>query len=186
VGVVDKSNIIDGHTIKPGDTIIGLRSSGLHTNGYSLARTIVREVAKKKYTDAFPAAGNGKTFADVLLAPHRAYSPVRLLMEKKLVKGCAHITGGGFQDNIDRVLPKNCDAMIDTSAWTPDPIYRFLQEKGNVAHDEMYHTFNMGIGMVLVVDPKNAKRVLSAPEIAAFKPVIIGHAAKGTGIVRLD
>jgi phosphoribosylformylglycinamidine cyclo-ligase len=180
VGVVEKSGIVDGRAIVPGDTAIGLRSSGLHTNGYSLARKIVREAARKKYSDIFE---NGRTFGQVLLAPHRSYAPVREFMGRGLIKGCAHITGGGFQDNVDRVLPQGCDVTIDTRAWTPDPIFQFLQKAGNVEIDEMYHTFNMGIGMVFVVDPKNADAVLNAPELTVFEPRIIGKTVKGSGKV---
>jgi phosphoribosylformylglycinamidine cyclo-ligase len=184
VGVVDKKNIVDGHTIVPGDVAIGLRSSGLHTNGYSLARKIVTEAAGKKYSDLFEPAG--KSFGEVLLTPHRAYSPVLKLMDKGVIKGCAHITGGGFQDNVDRILPPTCNVTVDTRTWTPDPIYRFMQRAGNVDVDEMYHTFNMGIGMVLVVDPKNADSVLKSPEIAGFEPRIIGKITKGSGKVDME
>jgi phosphoribosylformylglycinamidine cyclo-ligase len=184
VGVVDKSKIVDGRAIVPGNVAIGLRSSGLHTNGFSLARKIVREVAGKSYNDPFESSG--KTIGQVLLAPHRAYSPVHQLMQTGVIKGCAHITGGGFQDNVDRVLPQNCNAVIDTRAWTPDPIYKFLQTAGNVDIDEMYHTFNMGVGMVLVVDAKDADAVLKAPEIAAFEPKKIGYIKEGTGKVEME
>jgi phosphoribosylformylglycinamidine cyclo-ligase len=184
VGVVDKKNIIDGHTITPGDVAIGLRSSGLHTNGYSLARKIVTEAAGKSYSEQF--GQSGKTFGQVLLAPHRAYSPVRSLMERGLIKGCAHITGGGFQDNVDRILPPTCDVAINTKTWTPDPIYAFLQQAGNVENNEMYHTFNMGVGMVLAVDPKNADAVLGSTEIAAFEPKRIGRIIPGSGKVQME
>ena len=184
VGVVDKSRIIDGRTITPGDIAIGLRSSGLHTNGFSLARKIVKEAAGKSYGDPFQ--NSGKTIGEVLLAPHRAYSPVLKLMERGAIKGCAHITGGGFQDNVDRILPNTCDAIIDTKTWMPDPIFQFLQAAGNVERDEMYHTFNMGVGMVLVVDPKGADAVAGAPEIKAFEPKIIGRIVKGSGKVALE
>ncbi|MBN2188553.1 MAG: phosphoribosylformylglycinamidine cyclo-ligase [Chitinispirillaceae bacterium] len=183
VGVVDKSRIVDGHIIVPGDVAIGLRSSGLHTNGFSLARKIVREAAGKKYGDIFE---NGKSFGQVLLTPHRSYAPVRALMEKGLIKGCAHITGGGFVDNVDRILPPSCNAEIDAKTWTPDPIYKFMQKAGSVTTDEMYHVFNMGIGMVLVVDPKDADVVLNAPEIKAFEPRIIGKTIKGSGKVKMN
>ncbi|MBN2036591.1 MAG: phosphoribosylformylglycinamidine cyclo-ligase [Chitinispirillaceae bacterium] len=184
VGVVEKGGIIDGSSIIPGDICIGLRSSGLHTNGYSLARKIVKEVAGRTYRDPFE--NSPKTFGEVLLAPHRSYRPVRGLMERRLIKGCAHITGGGFQDNINRVLPAGCDAVITTTAWTPDPIFRFLMKVGNVAADEMYHTFNMGIGMVLVAALDKADSVLNAPEIAAFEPKRIGRIVAGTGEVRME
>jgi phosphoribosylformylglycinamidine cyclo-ligase len=184
VGVVNKGGIVDGHTIAAGDIAIGLRSSGLHTNGYSLARKIVREVAGKRYGDLFEPAD--KSFGEVLLTPHRAYGPVLTLMDRGLIKGCAHITGGGFQDNVDRILPGGCDAVIDTKAWMPDPIYEFLQKAGNVESDEMYHTFNMGVGMVLVVDSKNAEAALNAPEITTFEPRVIGRVVKGAGKVILE
>jgi phosphoribosylformylglycinamidine cyclo-ligase len=183
VGVVDRSMIIDGRNIVPGDVCIGLRSSGLHTNGYSLARKIVREVANKKYSDPF--LDSGKTIGQVLLSPHRSYGPVRDCMGRGLIKGCAHITGGGFQDNVDRILPSSCDAAIDTSTWTPDPIFQFLRNAGNVETDEMYHTFNMGIGMVLVVSPDSVDTVLRSPTLAGFEPRKIGIIVKGNGKVRM-
>jgi phosphoribosylformylglycinamidine cyclo-ligase len=184
IGVVDKSEIVDGSTIVPGDCLIGLRSSGLHTNGYSLARKIVTEVAGKSYTDPF--GDTGLTFVDVLLKPHRSYLPILPLLRKKVIKGCAHITGGGFQDNIDRILPENCDASINLTAWDPDPIYHWMQKQGNVERDEMYHTFNMGIGMVLAVSPAECEKVMKSAELSAFSPVMIGTVIKGTGKVVLQ
>ena len=184
VGAVDKADILDGNMIAPGDVLIGLRSNGLHTNGYSLARKIVREVAGKGYSDLFEETGT--SFAQELLRPHRAYSPVLSLMQKKLIKGCAHITGGGFQDNVDRILPGNCNAVIQTQAWTPDPIFRWLQKEGNVEADEMYHTFNMGVGLVLAVDAGNADEIMRSEELALFEPVVIGTVSEGTGKVILE
>jgi phosphoribosylformylglycinamidine cyclo-ligase len=181
IGVVDKSEVVDGSFIVPGDCLIGLRSSGLHTNGYSLARKIVTEVAGKNYTDPF--GDSGLTFVDVLLKPHRSYLPILPLLRKKVIKGCAHITGGGFQDNIDRILPENCDASINLTAWDPDPIYHWMQKQGNVERDEMYHTFNMGIGMVLAVSPAECEKVMKSAELSAFSPVMIGTVIKGTGKV---
>ncbi len=184
VGVVEKDKIIDGSTIVPGDVLIGLRSNGLHTNGYSLARKIVKEVAGKSYSDIFEMTG--KSFAQELLRPHRAYSSVLKLMDKDLIKGCAHLTGGGFQDNVDRILPQNCNAIITTAAWEPDPIFRWLQKTGNVENEEMYHTFNMGIGLVLAVKPELADTVMSAKEIESFEPVVIGTISNGAGKVVLE
>ncbi len=184
VGIVDEKNIIDGSTICVGDAIIGLRSNGLHTNGYSLARKIVTEVAEKKYSDTFP--GTGKTFGQELLKPHIAYSPLLSLMEKKLIKGCAHITGGGFQENVDRILPRGCDAVIDTKTWKPETIFSFLQDTGNVENDEMYRTFNMGIGMTLVVDASHTQEVVNAKELKEFKPLVIGSVIKGERKVILE
>lgn len=183
IGLVDKGRVIDGSTVKPGDVIIGLRSSGLHTNGYSLARKIVREAGGRQYGDMFEESG--KTFGQILQEPHRSYLPLYGLMQKGVVKGCAHITGGGFQDNIDRVLPPTCDAVIETAAWEPDPIYRWMQKTGNVAKDEMYHTFNMGIGMVVVVAASDVAQIMDAPGLQAFSPVTIGSVVEGNGKVVL-
>ena len=182
VGVVDKNKVIDGSSIKAGDIAIGLRSSGLHTNGYSLARKIVAEVGKKKYSDIFE---DGKTFGAALLEPHRSYIKLLPIMEKGLIKGCAHITGGGFTDNVDRVLPSNCDAIIDAKSWTPLPIFQYLQKTGNVENLEMYRTFNMGVGMVLVVSEENADTVTKAPELAGYEPAVIGRIDTGSGVVQM-
>lgn len=184
VGVVDESKVIDGSSISAGDVLIGLRSNGLHTNGYSLARKIVTEIAGKSYEDRFEPTG--RTFGEELLRTHRSYISVLNLMRDRVVKGCAHITGGGFQENVDRILPSNRDAVIRTSAWEPDPIFRFMQEQGNVNPDEMYRTFNMGIGLVLAVDRTIAQRVIARTEISAFDPVIIGEIVDGTGNVRME
>ena len=107
-------------------------------------------------------------------------------MEKKIIKGCAHITGGGFQDNVDRILPENCNAVINTSSWTPDPIFQWMQKAGNVEVEEMYHTFNMGVGLVLAVDQADVNTIMKAPELAAFEPVLIGNVSKGSGKVVLE
>lgn len=184
IGVVEENEIVDGSTIEPGDVIIGLRSNGLHTNGYSLARKIVTEVARKKYSDIF--SPTGKPFGQELLRPHRAYSPLLGYMRKKLIKGCAHLTGGGFQENIDRILPENCDAVIDTKTWKPDEIFIYLQKTGNVQNDEMYRTFNMGIGMTVVTDPSNADQILQAKELTNFTPVKIGKIVAGNGKVNME
>lgn len=181
VGVVDEEEIIDGSTIATGDAIIGLRSNGLHTNGYSLARKIVTEVAGKGYGDIFEPTG--RTFGVELLRPHRAYTPLYELIKKKVIKGCAHITGGGFQENVDRILPQDCDARIDTKTWEPEAIFRFLQENGNVENDEMYRTFNMGIGMTIIVDSKKSEEIISCEELKEFEPVVIGTIIEGTGKV---
>ncbi len=183
VGVVDEKNVIDGRTIVPGDVIIGLRSNGLHTNGYSLARKIVTDAAKKSYRDIFEPTG--KTLGEELLRTHRSYAPVISVMRAGLIKGCAHITGGGFPDNIDRVLPPHCDAAIDTKSFVPDPIFTWLGEQGNVEPAEMYHAFNMGIGLILVVDPKHLQSVKNNPDVAQFDPVEIGTIVSGSGKVCL-
>jgi phosphoribosylformylglycinamidine cyclo-ligase len=183
VGVVDEKDVIDGSKIRKGDVLIGLRSNGLHTNGYSLARKIVKDVAKKSYFDKFPETG--RTIGEELLRPHRPYSPVLELMKKGLIRGCAHITGGGFTDNVDRILPPKCDAEINAKSWTPDPIFLWMQKTGRVENREMYRTFNMGIGMVLAVKPSDANKVLKSKAIAMFEPRVVGTVTAGSGKVNL-
>jgi len=184
VGVVDEKDVIDGSKIRKGDVLIGLESNGLHTNGYSLARTIVREAAKKTYFDIFDETG--RTFGEELLRPHRPYSPVLGLMQQKLIRGCAHITGGGFTDNVNRILPPNYDARIDCSSWVPQPIFTWMQKQGSVENHEMYRTFNMGIGMVLAVKPADADTVLKSKELKKFKPRVVGTIIPGNGKVQLE
>jgi len=184
VGLVDKDMVIDGRNIVPGDCLVGLASSGLHTNGYSLARKIVREVAGKKYEDRFEESG--RTFGEVLQEPHRSYLPLHGIMQTGLIKGCAHITGGGFRDNVDRMLPHDCDAVIELSAWKPAPIFEWLRKTGNVERDEMYHAFNMGIGMVIAVAPQHVDTLMGAAVLQPFDPCLVGRVVKGSGKVVLE
>jgi phosphoribosylformylglycinamidine cyclo-ligase len=184
VGLVDQNMVIDGSRIVEGDVLIGLASSGLHTNGFSLARKIVTEVGGRKYSDLFERSG--RTFGEVLQEPHRSYLPLYPLMQRLLIKGCVHITGGGFQDNIDRVLPDTCNAVIELNTWEPPEIFKWLQTTGSVERDEMYHTFNMGIGMVLVVGAGDAAEVMAAPQVQQFLPRRIGRIAGGSGRVVLE
>ncbi|MDO5577031.1 MAG: AIR synthase-related protein, partial [Fibrobacter sp.] len=135
-------------------------------------------------SDVFEETQN--TFARELLRPHRSYLPVHGLIQKGLIKGCAHITGGGFYDNVDRVLPSDCNAVVDAKTWIPDPIFSWLQRNGNVENEEMYHTFNMGIGFVLAVDPNNADTVLKSRELEGFEPVVIGNVVKGNASVVVE
>ncbi len=154
VGAVEKSKIIDGKSIAPGDVVLGLASSGAHSNGYSLIRRIV-ERAQPDLTADF----HGRPFADALIAPTRIYVKSMLkLMESVTVKGMAHITGGGITGNVPRVLPDNVTAMLDKSAWTLPPLFQWLQREGNVADEEMHRVFNCGIGMVVVVAASDANR----------------------------
>ncbi|MBD3344423.1 MAG: phosphoribosylformylglycinamidine cyclo-ligase [Chitinivibrionales bacterium] len=184
VGVVDEKNVVDGSAIKSGDLVIGFRSNGLHTNGYSLARKIVTEVAGKSFQDSWEPSG--VPFGKELLRPHRSYLPVLKLIRERIVKGCAHITGGGFTDNIDRILPDTCDAHIQTKSWTPDPIFTWIQKTGGVEDKEMYKTFNMGVGLIVVVDPKNRDRILQAEDFQSFGPVEIGKITGGSGAVAME
>lgn len=181
VGVVEENKIIDGSGIVAGDAIVGLGSNGLHTNGYSLARKIVTQIAAKKYSDTF--SQTGKTFGEELLRPHRSYLDIFPFLQKGYIKGCAHITGGGFQENVDRILPESCNAIIDTTKWTPEPIFTFLGEQGNMIRDEKYRTFNMGIGMVCVVAPDLCESICTAQELQKFEPRIIGSITEGNGVV---
>jgi len=184
VGVVDEAKVIDGSKITKGDVIVGLRSSGLHTNGYSLARKIVEEAAGKTWSDTFDVTG--KTFGEELLAPHTSYEPLFGAIDEGYVKGIAHLTGGGFQNNIDRVLPATCNARIDAKNWTPNPIFQFLVEEGNMDLHEAYRTFNMGIGMTVVVAAEDADRLLADKALAPFAPVIVGEITDGTGVVDMN
>ncbi|MGH7213154.1 MAG: phosphoribosylformylglycinamidine cyclo-ligase [Acetobacteraceae bacterium] len=149
VGVVEQAAIIDGRRVVPGDVLIALPSSGLHTNGYSLARRVLFEVAGYRPDTMLPALG--ATVADALLATHRSYLPlVRPLLARRLVKGLAHITGGGITENLPRTLPDGCGAEIDLAAWTVPPIFRVIQEHGAVGPDDMFRAFNMGVGLIAV------------------------------------
>lgn len=152
VGVVEKSKIIDGSRIAPGDVILGLASSGAHSNGYSLIRKIL-ERANVKPTDAF----GGKTFGDIVMAPTRIYvKSILSVMGKVDIKGMAHITGGGIVENVPRVLPEHTQAVISKSAWTLPPLFQWLQEQGGVVDAEMHRVFNCGIGMVIVLSAQEA------------------------------
>ena len=154
VGTVERKKLITGKKIRKGDVIIGLPSTGLQTNGYSLARHIIFKKAGMKLSDLIPSTK--MTFEKALLAIHKSYlHPVSAIMKKVNVHGMAHITGGGLYDNIPRILPETVDAVIDTSSWKPPAIFRFMQEAGNVSREEMYRVFNMGIGYILIVSKKD-------------------------------
>jgi phosphoribosylformylglycinamidine cyclo-ligase len=178
VGVVDRPKLIDGSKIKAGDVIIGLPSSGLHTNGYTLARKILFDRMGLSLKTKLP--GVRGTLADELLRVHRNYQPLLASLPPGVLKGLAHITGGGLVDNLPRVLPKTCDAVIDTGAWKTPAIYGHIQRGGKVDVAEMYQVFNMGIGMALVVTEKEAAAVLKRT-----KGTVIGGIVKGAGVVRL-
>jgi len=157
VGILDQDNIIDGKNIQPGDLLIGLPSSGLHTNGYSLARYILFDQLKLSVDAKIEGIPN--PIGDELLSIHRSYlKPVMQLAQHNWIKGMAHITGGGFIDNIPRVLPENVAVQIER-IWPVPAIFDFLCEKGNVSEEERYRVFNMGIGMVLVIDRSNLSSV---------------------------
>jgi phosphoribosylformylglycinamidine cyclo-ligase len=191
VGVVEKSRMLDGKTIKPGDAVIGLASSGLHTNGYSLARKILFEQLKLKPKSR--VASLTKNIGDELLSVHVSYGPlVQKLLKKfnpvgtpRTVKGLAHITGGGFVDNIPRVLPKNCDVLIRKGSWDPLPIFELIQAKGGVPEDELYQVFNMGIGMTVVVSADKADSALKFIRAQKQAAWLIGEVVRGKGNARV-
>ena len=164
VGVVDRARLINGRTIAVGDILIGVPSSGLHTNGYSLTRRIVFDTLKLTVDSYVPELG--KTVGEALLEPHRSYLPViRPLLDATRIKGMAHITGGGITDNLPRILPHGTAAVIDASSWTIPPIFAWLRRAGDVPIDDMMRTFNMGIGLIIVVGRDQAEPFIS--ELAA-------------------
>jgi phosphoribosylformylglycinamidine cyclo-ligase len=171
VGVVDRMKIIDGSKTKPGDVVLGLPSNGLHTNGYSLARKILFE--KMRLKPGSPLPGSIVTVGEELLRVHRNYQPLLAKIPAGVIKGLAHITGGGLIDNLPRILPPNCDAVIETKSWRVPSIFQILQKNGNVDAQEMYQIFNMGIGMVAIVAERNARKamsVLRAKRIGCIDP----------------
>jgi len=185
VGVVARRRLVTGDAIRPGDVVIGLASSGLHTNGYSLARKVVFETARLRIDDPFP--GTRRSVADVLLAIHRSYlRPVTALMDQVRVTGMAHITGGGLLDNVPRVLPAGTRAVIDRRAWTPPPLFRFLQECGRVAEEEMFRVFNMGIGFTVILRAADVKAAMASFAKSRVKATVIGHIESGKPGVKLQ
>ena len=159
VGVVERTKIIDGRRIRPGDVVLGLPGNGLHTNGYSLARDILFNTMRLTPAAALP--GLRRTLGEELLRVHPNYQPKLAALPAGVVKGAAHITGGGLIDNLPRILPEGCGAVIDTAGWKIPPIFGILQEGGNVPCEEMFQVFNMGIGMAIVVSQKQAAAVLT-------------------------
>ena len=170
VGVVEKDQIIDGRTIQPGDTILGLASSGPHSNGFSLIRKVV-EVAGADWNMPF----DGATLADRAMAPTRIYvKQVLNVMKQVKIKGMAHITGGGLIENVPRVLPEGTQCRIDGKSWTRPAIFEWLEEQGNIDRHEMYRVFNNGIGMVVIVSAEDADRAMKAFEAEGEKVFRIG------------
>jgi phosphoribosylformylglycinamidine cyclo-ligase len=164
VGAVDRARLINGRTIAVGDILVGVPSSGLHTNGYSLARRVVFDTLQLTVDSYVPELG--QTVGDALLAPHRSYlAVIRPLLESTRIKGMAHITGGGITDNLPRILPHGTAAVVDASSWTIPPIFSWLRQAGDLPIDDMMRTFNMGIGLIIVVARDQAEPLIS--ELAA-------------------
>ena len=188
VGVVEEDRILDATRVKNGDVIIGLASSGVHSNGYTLVRRIVKD-AKLDLDATYPELGD-RTLAEILMEPTRIYvkSIVDLCGDakhRKAITGMAHITGGGLPGNVCRALPKKLDAVIDSAAWEPPAIFPFLEKHGGVATDEMFKVFNMGIGYTIICRPDQAGKLLKRLTKLGESAVIIGAVERGTGEVRV-
>ena len=184
VGLVDRSQIVDGRNIVAGDVLIGLPSAGLHTNGYSLARRVFFDVRGLTPDTVLPELG--ESVGDALLAPHRSYlKAITPLLRAGLVKGMAHITGGGITENLPRVLPEGCEAIVDSRSWDVPPLFGVLQASGSIPLDDMRRTFNMGLGLIVVCDGGSADRVraMLAEQGEALTPVI-GRIQAGSRQVR--
>ena len=183
VGCVSKKALITGKSIRAGDVIVGFPSGGLQTNGFSLARRVIFDVCQFSCKDKLP--GTNQTFGDALLATHKSFlKPIKALLDKKVrINGMAHITGGGFPDNIPRVLPKCVNAEIDRSTWEVPTIFKFIQNQGKVDIEEMYRVFNMGIGFVAIIPKKEMKRASYILKANHQPFSVIGVIRKGKGVV---
>ncbi len=179
VGIVDRGSYITGQDIEEGDVILGLSSSGIHSNGYSLVRKLFFEVLNLKVDDVVEELG-GKKVYEVLLEPTRIYvKSILSLIDQVRVKGMAHITGGGIPGNLVRVLPEGVKAVIEKGSWEILPIFKFIQEKGNVPEEEMFRTFNMGVGYAVIVSPEDEVRAKEILERAGEKVYTIGRIERG-------
>jgi phosphoribosylformylglycinamidine cyclo-ligase len=185
VGAVDGEQLVDGRSISAGDVLIGLPSTGLHTNGYSLARRIAFDHLGLS-ADSRVEELSG-TIGDVLLTPHRSYlHAVYPLVVKGAIKGMAHITGGGITDNLPRILPAGTGARIDRRAWDTPAVFRWLQRSGGVPDDDMFRTFNMGVGLILVCPPALVETVVDDLRTRHESPIVMGDIVRGTGAVSYD
>jgi phosphoribosylformylglycinamidine cyclo-ligase len=186
VGVVEKNRIVTGEHVRPGDSVIGLASSGLHSNGYALARTICFERLGLSVEAVVPELG--EPLGEALLRPTRIYAKaimglLKTYRVKKVVKAMAHITGGGLVGNIPRVVPKDCDVILHQDKWPPHPIFKFLQKNGPVADEEMYRVFNMGIGYVLIVASDFTRSIMAHLRKLGETPYFLGKIKRGAGQV---
>ena len=178
VGLVEEEEMITGASITPGDVIVGLRSTGLHSNGYSLARKALLEKAAFSLDSLLPECG--RTLGEELLTPTRIYVNTVLGLKKKFsLKGIAHITGGGLPGNLPRVLPPGCAARLTRRAWSPPPLCDIIRKTGNVSEEEMYRTFNMGIGLTLIVAAAEADALRTEAETLGDNALIIGEVVGG-------
>jgi phosphoribosylformylglycinamidine cyclo-ligase len=180
LGIVDRDRVLDGSAVRAGDAILGFASNGLHTNGYSLARRALLGPGRRELEEYVPDLAG--TLADALLRPHLCYlEPIRTLHDARLASAFAHITGGGLVDNVPRVLPPACDALIRKGAWEIPEIFGLIQAEGSVPEEEMYRAFNMGIGLAAMVPAEFADEAL---RLLQGKAKVIGEIVPGTGTVR--
>lgn len=181
VGIVERSRMLDGSRVRTGDTLIGLASSGLHTNGYSLARKIVFEAMGLQVRDEIPELG--MTVGEALLAVHRSYLPaLKPLLQEDRIRALAHITGGGIPGNLPRVLGNGLGARVRLDSWEVPPLFRILQRGGGVSLDEMFRVFNMGVGMIVITPPQEAEPTLRELTAAGEKAWILGEVLEGKGV----
>jgi phosphoribosylformylglycinamidine cyclo-ligase len=180
IGLVERDKVIDGSRIRIGDVIIGLPSTGLHTNGYSLARRVLDGLDWESIHLEL-----GETIGEALLKVHRSYlNAIKLMRMVGIdIRGMAHITGGGFQDNLPRVLPENVSAVIQRGTWPELPIFKLIQQQGNIADDEMFHVFNMGLGMLVIIPPEQVNRLDAGLPDAAY---VVGEIVQGDKQVTLE
>jgi phosphoribosylformylglycinamidine cyclo-ligase len=182
VGIVERERALTGQAVREGDVLLGLPSSGLHTNGYSLARKALFEGAGLGVDSHLPELGT--TVGQALLSPHRGYlGALEPLLERRKVRALVHITGGGFPGNVPRVLPAGLGARIRTSSWPVPPLFRLIQAGGKVPDAEMYRTFNMGVGMIVVVGPGDLHEVEHSLERRGETSYVVGHVERGSGVV---
>ena len=178
VGVVDRKDLITGQDIKPGDTLIGIASSGVHSNGFSLVRSVftITEESLNTYYDSL-----GKTLGEALIAPTKIYVKTMKSIKNAgvRVKGCSHITGGGFYENIPRMLPEGARAVVKKDSYEVPAIFRLLAKEGNIAEEMMYNTYNMGIGMMLALDPKDAEKAIEALKAVGEEAYVVGSVEAG-------
>ena len=183
VGVVDRPSVIDGRNIRPGDALLALPSAGLHTNGYSLARRVLFDAAGLTVDSVVPELG--MSIGEALLAPHRSYlSSMGPLIGQGVVKGLAHITGGGITENLPRILPDGCAAAIAVDSWVVPPLFRLIEAWGEIERAEMLRTFNMGVGLIAVCADKDAGALLAALEASGERAWRLGSVTSGDRTVR--
>lgn len=183
VGLVDEKDILDKTNVKEGDVIIGLASSGVHSNGFSLVRKVF-DITSKESLDLYSEELGGKTLGETLLTPTKLYvKPILNLLKQVKVKSIAHITGGGFYENMPRAYTEELDACIKKGSWNVLPIFRLIQEKGGISEHDMYNTFNMGVGMMAIVDPSDVDKTLEVLRENGVEANVIGSMVKGSHTV---